>query len=180
MKAQLIAIAFAAVKADSRLKPGAPHWNEDPRSRPEYTSGNKYLTSTQARYISEEYTGHEKAAEPKGTEAYWLRPYNAQDKEYTYVGADSSSSSSSSSDSDDDAENVQLSWRQTPDLGELDDHVMLREHDIANGKKASGWTNPLGWSDTGDDDDQVVTQLHADIRYAVSEGPTKVDLGEAD
>ena len=71
-------------------------------------------------------------------------------------------------------------WRVGPDYGELDDNVIPREKDIANGKKFSGWTNPLGWSDNGEDDDQVVTQLHADIRYAVSEGPTKVDLGEAD
>lgn len=71
-------------------------------------------------------------------------------------------------------------WRVAPDYGELDDHIMLREKDIGNGVKESGWTNPLGWSDNGDDDDQVVTQLHADIRYAVSEGPTKADLGEAD
>jgi hypothetical protein len=47
-------------------------------------------------------------------------------------------------------------WRVTPDLGELDDHVVGREHDISNGQKESGWTNPLSWSDTGADDDQVL------------------------
>ena len=57
---------------------------------------------------------------------------------------------------------------------------MSREKDIASGLKFSGWSNPLGWSDTGSDDDQVVTQLHANLRYEVSEGPTKADNGEAD
>ena len=47
-------------------------------------------------------------------------------------------------------------WRVSPDYGELDDHIMGREQDIASGKKESGWSNPLGWSDTGNDDDQVV------------------------
>ena len=46
------------------------------------------------------------------------------------------------------------------DNGEDDPGVVLREHDIANGKKASGWTNPLGWSDDGTDDDSVLVQMH--------------------
>ena len=75
---------------------------------------------------------------------------------------------------------VSQQWRVAPDYGELDDHIMPREKDIASGKKESGWTNPLGWSDTGADDDQVVLQLSSGIRYAVSEGPTKADNGEAD
>ena len=94
----------------------------------------------------------------------------------------SASSSSSSSSSSDDEENVMISqkWRVSPDYGELDDHIMSREQDIASGKKESGWSNPLSWSDTGNDDDQVVLQTHANIRYAVSEGPTKADNSEAD
>jgi hypothetical protein len=46
--------------------------------------------------------------------------------------------------------------------------------DIANGKKFSGWTNPLGWTDDGKDDESVL------VAYPVSEGPTKADNGEAD
>lgn len=46
------------------------------------------------------------------------------------------------------------------DNGENDDFVTLREQDIKNGKKESGWTNPLGWSDAGDDDDTVLAQLN--------------------
>jgi len=34
--------------------------------------------------------------------------------------------------------------------------VIYREKDIANGKKFSGWTNPLGWTDDGTGDDVVV------------------------
>ena len=31
-----------------------------------------------------------------------------------------------------------------------------RHEDIENGKKFSGWTNPLGWTDDGTDDELVV------------------------
>jgi hypothetical protein len=32
----------------------------------------------------------------------------------------------------------------------------LREEDIGNGKKFSGWTNPLGWTDDGENDEYVL------------------------
>ena len=67
-----------------------------------------------------------------------------------------------------------------PDLGEFDEDLVTREADVKNGGKVSGWSNPLGWADDGNDDDLVVTQLAADIRYDESEGPTKADNGEAD
>ena len=57
-----------------------------------------------------------------------------------------------------------LQWHVSPDYGELDDHVIYREADGAfydekgNGTKLSGWTNPLGWSDTGTNDEQVLVQ----------------------
>ena len=84
----------------------------------------------------------------------------------------------------------------TPDLGELDDHAtLLREadKDYEVGKaKFHGWTNPLGWRDSGDDDDLVLMQMTADgiverripstmlLQYEEAEGPTKVDLGDID
>ena len=43
-----------------------------------------------------------------------------------------------------------------PDLGEFDEDLVTREMDVANGKKVSGWTNPLGWADSGNDDDLVL------------------------
>jgi len=49
-------------------------------------------------------------------------------------------------------------WHVTPDYGELDYNVVMRESDIKNGEKASGWTNPLGWTDDGGDDEKVLTQ----------------------
>ena len=52
------------------------------------------------------------------------------------------------------------------DNGENDDYVTLREQDIKNGEKKSGWTNPLGWADEGDDDDSVITQLDSQINMA--------------
>ena len=44
------------------------------------------------------------------------------------------------------------------DLGDSDYAVVYREKDIANGKKFSGWTNPLGWTDDGTDDEVVLLQ----------------------
>ena len=52
------------------------------------------------------------------------------------------------------------------DNGENDDWVTRREQDIKNGEKESGWTNPLGWSDDGEDDDTVITQLDSQINMS--------------
>jgi hypothetical protein len=41
-------------------------------------------------------------------------------------------------------------------LGDSDHTVIYREKDIANGKKFSGWTNPLAWTDDGKDDEFVL------------------------
>tara|TARA_B110000285_G_scaffold224015_1_gene280284 strand:- start:465 stop:905 length:441 start_codon:yes stop_codon:yes gene_type:complete len=46
------------------------------------------------------------------------------------------------------------------DNGEDEPAVVGREADIANGVKASGWTNPLGWADSGADDDSVLVQIN--------------------
>ena len=61
------------------------------------------------------------------------------------------------------------------DNGENDPNVVLREADVANGKKESGWTNPLGWTDDGSGDDTVLAGTHDDLiqignRNAVSIG----------
>lgn len=45
------------------------------------------------------------------------------------------------------------------DLGDLDMHVVPREADKAyleGGAKFHGWTNPLGWTDDGEDDSKVI------------------------
>merc|ERR1711865_1334101 len=52
------------------------------------------------------------------------------------------------------------------DNGENDDFVTLREQDVKNGEKESGWKNPLGFTDAGDDDDSVITQLDSQINVA--------------
>jgi len=62
------------------------------------------------------------------------------------------------------------------DNGDSDFSVVYRESDIKNGEKFSGWTNPLGWTDNGADDDTVVTQLEAQINYPaidISDAPHK-------
>jgi iron uptake system EfeUOB component EfeO/EfeM len=66
------------------------------------------------------------------------------------------------------------------DNGENDNVVVYRENDIENGKKKSGWTNPLSWADDGNDDDVVLAQTLLQTRYDESEGPTKEDNGEND
>jgi iron uptake system EfeUOB component EfeO/EfeM len=80
-------------------------------------------------------------------------------------------------------------WRVTPDYGEKDGNIMSREADVKNGEKKSGWTNPLGWTDDGKDDDKVVLQLKSKLnqiklnmflQYEESEGPTKEDNGQED
>ena len=57
---------------------------------------------------------------------------------------------------------------------------MGREQDIASGKKESGWSNPLGWSDTGNDDDQVVLQTSSKLRFEESGFDTPADSGLGD
>ena len=62
---------------------------------------------------------------------------------------------------DDDTVLVQQKYDESEgptkeDNGELDQAVIYRESDIANGKKFHGWTNPLSWHDAGDDDDTVL------------------------
>ena len=43
------------------------------------------------------------------------------------------------------------------DNGDSDPSIMYRESDInEQSEKVSGWTNPLSWTDDGEDDDQVV------------------------
>ena len=43
------------------------------------------------------------------------------------------------------------------DNGDSDNSVIYREDDINNkSEKASGWTNPLSWTDNGEDDDEVL------------------------
>ena len=149
------------------------------------------MTSTQARFIAENSTANAKSSvddskynypnDPSGIQ--WnYGAYNAGDPKYVQIKNESDSESSS----DDDEENVQLStstatkWHVSPDYGELDDYAVLREKDSANGEKSSGWTNPLGWSDEGENDDLVLQQIAAVIRYEESEGPTKTDNGEND
>merc|ERR1712153_30974 len=52
------------------------------------------------------------------------------------------------------------------DLGDCDMHVVMREKDNgyeAGKAKFHGWTNPLGWADTGADDDKVIAQIDSKI-----------------
>jgi hypothetical protein len=131
---------------------------------PDPLSGKPYMTSTQAKYKALNYTGHIEAKEPEGVPPVFFQPYNLRDTEYIKL-ADQESESDSSDDELPVRKQGHLQlgvrWAVSPDYGEADHSVVGREKDIENGKKASGWTNPLGWSDDGHDDDLVVTQLKA-------------------
>ena len=196
MKSAVIALLYSSTTQAYRfgeiskpIHPTEDHWNGDPHSVPTPISGVNYMTSTQARFHAENSTANAKSAEPKYEFPdnlpwhYNYGPYNADAKAYVQFKNQESESESESS-SDDDEENVQLSaatrWHVSPDYGELDDYIVNREKDSANGEKASGWTNPLGWSDEGEGDDLVLQQIAAVIRYEESEGPTKTDNGEND
>ena len=151
------------------------HWNEDYHSVPTPLEGKPYLTSTQARFISENSTANQESREPKGAQ-FWhynYGPFNQYDTEY---GDEShrwkplrgherrySLPASSLLQLDAQVEAMTLTnaetgatWRVIPDFGEKDPNVMYREEDIKNGEKFSGWTNPLSWTDDGTADDLVV------------------------
>ena len=186
MAALLLISSSAAIKTPdgSPVYPLEYHFNEDPHSVPNPIAGKKYMTATQAKYIRKEtwdtdtedtsiHPGfHQdfnwRASEPTQAQSwmtkYWGKePLAVQLKEEE--GSDSESDAEES-DSDDEHDQMNVQWKQTPDLGELDDHATLyREFDMDYeiGKaKFSGWTNPLGWKDTGDDDDLVLVLLKAD------------------
>lgn len=156
--------------------PLAFHENEDINSVPAPLSNRKYMTSTQAKLLSRDQD--DLAHEPEGLAPQFREPYNKYAKEPVFVSIeDSDSDSSDSSDSDDDNDRAHVQWMVAPDFGESDDQVVMREHDTGNGVKASGWTNPLGWVDSGHDDDKVLMQQKAQLRFEESGFPTPADRG---
>lgn len=177
-----------------------------------YLRKETWDTDTENTSINPQFHGdfNAKAREPKPAVDSWMTKYwgketlalQMKDKnkgEETDSSSDSDSDSDSSDDSsgsESEGEQQNVQWEVTADLGELDDHsTLIREADngYLNGKaKFHGWTNPLGWRDSGDDDDLVLFQLTADgfverritdsmmLQYDESEGPTKVDFGDTD
>ena len=159
------------------------HWNEDYHSVPTPLEGKEYLTSTQARFISENSTANMESREPKGAQ-FWhynYGPYNEFDNEYSaeehqftplngHNERYSLPAAAVPEKEEEESSLVQLEseqmsmtstktgllWRVTPDYGEKDPNVMYREEDTKNGGKFSGWSNPLAWTDDGSDDQLVV------------------------
>jgi hypothetical protein len=177
------------------------HWNEDPHSVPDPLIRKNSFTSTVARYYKDGKMDDD--TEVKGINPRYHTAYNKNSPEpknptwYDYVQTASDSSSDSSDSEDENVQTLSTTrvgettlWHVAPDYGELDDHVVDREADVANGKKKSGWTNPLGWTDNGSGDEQflnvkqdidmVKAQFQSLLQYAESEGPTKADNGEDD
>ena len=130
-----------------------PHMNEDPHSVPAPLRGQHYLTSTEARFIAENSTANAMAAEPKGDQWWYFNygPYNADAKEYVQLPEEMEDETMVMTNAESGS-----TWRVMPDYGEKDFNIVLREQDIANGKKFSGWENPLAWHDDGSDDDLVL------------------------
>lgn len=137
-------------KNKAPVRPLSLHWNEDPRSVPDPLVQKPYLTSTQAKYLRDELKDWPRE-EVKDNHPYFFIPYNHDSPEPTAIQIDGPE------------DEVTVLWHVSPDYGELDDKVVGREADVDNGKKESGWTNPLGWHDDGTDDDQVVVQLKDDV-----------------
>ena len=150
---------------------GQPHWNEDPHSIPTPLSGTPYLTSTQARFISENSTANMESREPHGDLGWHfnLDAYNKDDTEYDnerhFSAREHWLEQRTYAQLEDEVEDDSLvltssltgaTWRVIADFGEKDDNIMDREFDIKNGEKFSGWTNPLAWTDDGNDDNLVV------------------------
>jgi hypothetical protein len=165
--------------------------NEDPHSVPNPLAGKMFMTSTQARYLKEQTSDIPNIETPGKMEKFHAA-YNNDSVEpkkpsqfdvlhsgnrLSYIQIRESESSESESESDAPGDNVTVLWRVEPDLGEDDAQVVPREFDTANGKKFHGWTNPLGWTDSGDDDEKVLPQLKSKIRYDESGYPTPADNG---
>ena len=132
------------------------HWNEDPHSVPSPIAGKPYMTSTQAKL--EKNGQYQEAREPTSV----LDPHNpyATEPFYKKETVDRQGWAVPFSSVN------YLQWTVKPDLGEKDNQVLEREADgdyeTGGAKKKSGWTNPLGWTDSGHDDDLILFQIKAD------------------
>lgn len=157
------------------------HFNEDPNSVPNPLAGKPYITSTMAKLISNGQT--QLAVEPApiipqhnpyAPEPVYAFPYIHDPARTTMFPANSVLLQS----------NSDLKWKQTADLGELDDHATLRresDNDYLIGKaKFHGWTNPLGWTDDGSDDDVVLFQMKSNVNFEESGYETPADNGLED
>ena len=188
MKAFLPALAVQAVnlrldpfleQITPKLEPTHPlmfHENEDYNSVPDPMTNKRYMTSTQAKLISENQT--DLAMEPVGLDPQFHVAYNQYAPEPTSKGYGDSEGASGSNgfawtayvqEEDDvpaDASNVQIRWMVDADYGENDENMVPREA-YATGlgqTKVSGWSNPLAWTDDGGDDDAVLSQQRSKIR----------------
>jgi len=170
------------------VKPYDFQINEDYHSVPDPISGINWMTATQAKYLSKEQT--DVSSEPMGINYDFFDAYNAKSSEpvmqkfYLQMALqeqESSEESESESESDDEpANNMTVLWHVSPDYGELDDYVVNREKDTANGEKSSGWSNPLGWTDAGADDDGVLVQQKQKLRFEESGFDTPADGYDGD
>ena len=164
----LLVSSAAAVRTPdgSPIYPLEYHFNEDPHSVPSPIAGKPYMTTTQAKYIRKEtwdtdtevtdinpdfhqqFNWRAKKPQPKDL---WMTKYWGKETLALQLNDDVPA----------DAQNLQ--WQVTPDLGEMDDHAtLLRESDkdyLIGKAKFHGWTNPLSWTDDGNDDDLVLVML---------------------
>lgn len=152
------------------------HENEDLNSVPDPMTNRHYMTSTQAKLISENQT--DLAMEPVGLDPQFHVAYNQYAPEPTTKrygdsegagGKDGFAWVAYVQEHDDvpaDDSNVQIRWMVDADYGENDENMVPREAYLTeHGQaKASGWSNPLAWTDDGIDDDAVLSQQKSKIR----------------
>ena len=71
------------------------------------------------------------------------------------------------------------------DFGDSDQHIMGRDRDsddyLSKMKpKFHGWSNPLSWTDGGDDDDKILTQVRTEQGFDEAEEDAMIAQMQAD
>lgn len=163
--ANISAIRIQDPEAGAPVRPLSYHINEDPHSVPDPLTRKASFTSTVARYYKQGKMDTD--TEDKSINPRYHRQYNEPSKEpdhptfYAYAQGPAGGAVKALAQTRTQALSTTrvgstVLWHVAPDYGELDDHVVYREADSANGKKHSGWTNPLGWTDNGEGDDNLM------------------------
>lgn len=155
-----------------------------------------YMTSTQAKLLRSNQD--DLAYEPTGLDPQFHEAYNKMAKEPTakqYGDAGGAGGRNGFAwvayvqtgedvDAPEDNTNLQLrnKWMVDADYGENDESMVPRESytDGVSQVKASGWSNPLAWTDDGNDDDAVLTQQKSKIRLIEADDVTLVQIRDDD
>ena len=207
MKSPMIAAFLAATEAvkldpfmtmmTPKLEPTRPlafHENEDMNSVPDPMTNKYYMTSTQAKLLRNNQD--DLAYEPTGLDPQFHVAFNKgvpEPVDKQYGDADGASGRNgfawvayvqTGDDVPEEVNNVQLGnkWMVDADYGENDENMVPREAyaDDVSQTKGSGWSNPLAWTDDGNDDDKVLAQQKSKIRLIGADDITLVQIMDDD